>query len=276
MSNRFLTGLRALRTILRQPSLLNVVLAADERGWQQRVLAHTSRWPALTPDGLPVTPLLDLLPLAGDTVAPFAFGGGGSLPTDLLLLRAFVRRAGPMARYFEIGTWRGESAAAVAPLAAEVYTLNLSPEQLRALNLSETYIEQHGHFSRLLPNVKHLLGDSAAFDYEALPAAEFDVVFIDGDHRYAAVQTDTARVFAHLVGPQTVVVWHDAARQPGQPRWEVLAGILDGLPTSSPGHLYAVSHSLCAVYVPHALAAAAAEALPAPGAGFEVTVRPAQ
>ncbi len=274
MPNRLIVGLRALRSLVREPALLNHILAADETSWRRRSLVHAARWPDLTALGLPVTPLAALLPSGGDTVEPFAFGGGGSLPTDLLLLRALVRRAGPDARYLEIGTWRGESAAAVAPVAATVATLNLSPEQLRALGLSETYIAQHGHFSRALPNVTHLLGDSATFDYASLPGGAFDVVFIDGDHRYAAVRTDTARVFAQLVGPRTVVVWHDAARQPGQPRWEVLTGILDGLPANLPGQLYAVSHSLCAIYLPEALAAAPAEALPPPGAGFRVTVEP--
>lgn len=274
MPNRFVKGLRALRTLVREPHLLNHILAADTTSWQRAALAHTLHWPGLTATGLPVTPLAGLLPAGGDAVARFAFGGGGSLPTDLLLLRALVRRAGPAARYFEIGTWRGESAAAVAPLAATVATLNLSPEQLRALHLPETYIGQHGHFSRALPNVEHLLGDSATYDYAALPGGPFDVIFIDGDHRYPAVRTDTARVFAHLVGPRTTVVWHDAARQPGEPRWEVLAGILDGLPAALPGQLYAVGHTLCALYVPEVLPSAPAEALPAPGAGFRVTVEP--
>ncbi len=270
-SSRFATGLRAIGRLIRNPWLLTHVLAADEGAWQQRATKHALRW-NLGPYGLPITPLAALLPADGDTVAPFAFGGGGSLPTDLLLLRALVRRAGPQARYFEIGTWRGESAAAVAPLAATVQTLNLSPEQLRALGMTEDYIRQHGLFSRSWANITHLLGDSGTFDYTTLPPP--DVVFIDGDHRYAAVRTDTARVFAHLVGPKTVVVWHDAARQPEQPRWEVLAGILDGLPPELPGRLYAISHSLCAVYVPEELASVAATVWPVPDMAWEVTVRP--
>nr|WP_262908016.1 class I SAM-dependent methyltransferase [Hymenobacter sp. 15J16-1T3B] len=187
------------------------------------------------------------------------------------MLRALVRRAGPAATYFEIGTWRGESAAAVAEVAASVHTLNLSDEELRRLKLPEAYIGLHGHFSRPLPNVTHLHGNSATFDYRGL--GPFDVVFIDGDHSYEAVREDTARVFQELLHPQSVVVWHDAARQPGVPRWEVLSGILDGLPATAPGQLYAVGNSLCALYSPSLLPASTPNRFAEPAA-FEVSVRP--
>ncbi len=204
---------------------------------------------------------------------PFAFGDGGSLPTDLLLLRALARQQ-PSCRYFEIGTWRGESAANVAAEAATVHTLNLSAAEMRTLRLPERYIELHGHFSRPLPNIMQLHGNSATFDLAGLQASAgpFDLVFIDGDHRYEAVRRDTARVFEHLIGPTTVVVWHDASRQPGQPRWEVLAGLLDGLPTSLPGQLVQVGNTLCALYTPQPLPALAPD-LPANPTAFAVAVR---
>jgi Methyltransferase domain len=269
--SRLSVALRALASIVRTPSLLTVVVAADEQQWQRQALRHAGRWQLTAEGGLPVTPLRPLLPPAGDTLRPFAFGEGASLPTDLLLLRALVRRFGPEATYFEIGTWRGESAAAVAGLAASVHTLNLSAAELRALQLPEEYIGLHGHFSRPLPNVTHLHGNSARFDYRGL--GPFDLVFIDGDHRYEAVRADTARVFRELLHPQSVVVWHDAARQPGVPRWEVLSGILDGLPADAPGHLYAVGNTLCALYSPTPLPAAPTQRYAEPAA-FEVTVRP--
>lgn len=268
--SRFTKTLRALGSLVRNPWLLNVVLTADEAEWQRRALRHAGRW-QVTPAGLPEVALRPLLPPGGDVLRPFAFGEGGSLPTDLLLLRALVRRAGPAARYFEIGTWRGESAAAVAGLAASVHTLNLSGEELRGLGLSEEYIRLHGHFSRPLPNVTHLHGHSRTYDYRGL--GPFDVVFIDGDHSYEAVRADTARVFAELLHAQSVVVWHDAARQPGVPRWEVLSGILDGLPATAPGQLYGVGNTLCALYSPTPLPAAAPARFAA-SAGFEVSVRP--
>ena len=128
--SRLSVALQALRSLARTPSLLNHVIAGDVADWQRRALAHAGR--QLTAKGLPMVSLAHFLSPADTTVRPFAFREGGSLPTDLLLLRALARRV-PGCRYLEIGTWRGESAANVAAVAAEVFTLNLSAEEIRAL-----------------------------------------------------------------------------------------------------------------------------------------------
>lgn len=265
--SRLQKTLRGLARIARNPWLLNHVLAADQTSWQQRALVHAGR--GLSADGLPVVPLASFLSPADHTVRPFAFRDGGSLPTDLLLLRALARRA-PACRYFEIGTWRGESAANVAEVAASVHTLNLSGEEMRTMGLGERYIQLHGFFSRPLANVTHLHGNSATF--ELAPLGHFDVVFIDGDHHYESVRRDTQRVFKDLVGPNTVVVWHDANQQPGKPRWEVLAGILDGLPAAS-GQLVQVENTLCALYSPTPLTTHSPDLFADPTPSFEVTIR---
>ena len=271
--NRLTTALRGLAALARNPWLLNHVLAADATAWQRRALAHSARHPGLGPLGLPVAALehfLEALPPARQRVAPFAFGPGGSLPTDLLLLRALAH-ARPQCRYFEIGTWRGESAANVAAEAARVVTLNLSAAELTAQGGSPRYLAQHGYFSHGQANIEHLEGNSATYDYTTL-GGPFDLIFIDGDHRHDAVRRDTARVFEHLVHPGTVVVWHDASTQPGQPRWEVLAGIIEGLPATSTGQLVQVSHSLCAVYLPAAVPTLPANPLPDPAPWFELAL----
>ncbi|MBH8558815.1 class I SAM-dependent methyltransferase [Hymenobacter negativus] len=269
--SRLSVALQALRSLARTPSLLNHVIAGDVGEWQRRALAHASRR-QLTTKGLPMVPLAHFLSPADTTVRPFAFREGGSLPTDLLLLRALARRVSGGA-YFEIGTWRGESAANVAEVIAEVYTLNLSDAEIRALGLPERYIELHGFFSKPLPNVYHLHGNSATYDFEEF-AEPFDVIFIDGDHRYEAVRIDTKRVFEHLVGPKTTVVWHDASRQPGEPRWEVLAGLLDGLPATATGQLVQVENTLCALYSPTPLPAQVPDPLADPTTWFEVKLTP--
>ncbi|WP_216679318.1 class I SAM-dependent methyltransferase [Hymenobacter siberiensis] len=268
--SRLSVALQALRSLARTPSLLNHVIAGDVAEWQRRALAHAGR--QLTAKGLPMVSLAHFLSPADTMVRPFAFREGGSLPTDLLLLRALARRV-PGCRYLEIGTWRGESAANVAEVAAEVFTLNLSDEEIRALGLPERYIELHGFFSKPLPNVRHLHGNSATYDFAAL-GGPFDMIFIDGDHRYEAVRTDTRRVFEYLVGPNTIVVWHDASRQPGEPRWEVLAGLLDGLPAAATGQLVQVENTLCALYSPTLLPAQVPDPLADPTAWFEVTIQP--
>ena len=268
--SRISVAWQALRSLARTPALLNHVIAGDVARWQQQALAHTGR--GLTAKGLPMAALGTFVGPADTVVRPFAFREGGSLPTDLLLLRALARRV-PGCRYLEIGTWRGESAANVAEVAAEVFTLNLLDGEIRALGLPERYIELHGFFSKPLPNVRHLYGNSATYDFAGL-ARPFDVVFIDGDHRYEAVRIDTQRVFEHLVGPRTTVVWHDASRQPGEPRWEVLAGILDGLPASAKGQLVQVENTLCALYSPAPLPTQLPDPLADPATWFEVTLKP--
>lgn len=268
--SRLSVALQALRSLARTPSLLNHVITGDLARWQQLALAHSGR--GLSAKGLPMVSLANFLSPADTTVRPFAFREGGSLPTDLLLLRALARRVSGC-RYLEIGTWRGESAANVAEVAAEVLTLNLSDEEIRALGLPERYIELHGFFSKPLPNVRHLHGNSATYDFASL-GGPFDVIFIDGDHRYEAVRTDTRRVFEHLVGPSTTVVWHDASRQPGEPRWEVLAGLLDGLPATATGQLVQVENTLCALYSPTPLPAQVPDPLADPTTWFEVTLKP--
>lgn len=156
MPARLTKALRALTQLARNPWLLNQVLAADTATWQRQALAHVGGLgpgAAVAAAGLPVVPLAHFLPPSGPhSVGPFAFREGGSLLTDLLLLRALAR-ARPGCRYFEIGTWRGESAANVAQEAATVHTLNLSAAEMRRLGLAEDYIKLHGFFSQPYPTL---------------------------------------------------------------------------------------------------------------------------
>jgi hypothetical protein len=121
--------------------------------------------------------------------------------------------------------------------------------EMRATGLSEKYIRLHGFFSKGLQNVIHLQGNSKTFEFQS-PGRKFDLVFIDGDHRYEMVKNDTHKIFRHLVHEKTIVVWHDYARNPETVRFEVLAGILDGSPYEIHGNLFHVANTLCAVYLP--------------------------
>jgi predicted O-methyltransferase YrrM len=150
-------------------------------------------------------------------------------------------------KYFEIGTWRGESVVNVAQHAAECYTLNLSQKDLLASGKTQAYADSHGILSKGKQNIIHLEGNSLTYDFSKLNK-KFDLVFIDGNHRYDYIKNDTEKVFAHLVHDQSTVVWHDYAYDPGNIRYEVMAGILDGLQTQYHDQLYYVSNTLCAIF----------------------------
>jgi predicted O-methyltransferase YrrM len=240
MMNKFGKALKALWWILRKPILLNRVLA-DEDNWKTYVTDKYGLG-----EGIPVIGMDRLT--AGDhaSLEPITFLDGGSLPTDLMLLATL---AGGIedCRYFEIGTWRGESAAIMAARCVSCHTLCLTDEEMRKMRMHERTIQSHGMFSRDLDNVVQLRGDSRSFDFAALDG-KFDLVFIDGDHHYDGVLSDTRNAFDHLAHQGTVVVWHDYGYHPDRVRFEVMAAILDGAGPERAGRIYHVAHTKCAVY----------------------------
>ena len=199
-------------------------------------------------NGLPQLDLFDLFPAFDETVTPYAFLEGGSSTIDLALLKAFARRY-ENCRYFEIGSWRGESIANVAGVASECISLSLSEEEMRQAGWGDRYTATARFFSRHLKNVVHIGHDSKTFDYTP-HLGTCDLVFIDGDHSYDGVRSDTENAFRLLRDERSVIVWHDYMRTSEEDvLWGVVAGLLDGAPERARRHLYHVSNTLCAVYI---------------------------
>jgi predicted O-methyltransferase YrrM len=233
---------RALSHLIRNPWLLNKVLD-DDRYWEKEVAKKYGFH-----HGLPVIRAEELFEDFSETIDPFAFLDGGSLPTDLALLKKLARRI-PHCSYFEIGTWRGESVANVASVAEICYTLNLSAGEMKDMGFNQRYIDLHGHYSGNIPNIHHLEGNTLSFDFPSLNR-KFDLIFIDGDHHFEMIKNDTEKVFRHLIHENSVVVWHDYARNPETIRFEVLAGILQGCQQVFHQQIFHIAHTLCAVYLP--------------------------
>ncbi|HEY0262507.1 MAG TPA: class I SAM-dependent methyltransferase [Chitinophagales bacterium] len=239
--NKLKKTLEALFAIAKNPWLLNHILN-DNSVWKKKVIGTYN-----LPNGLPQVQLNELFSNFSEELNSFSFLGGGSLPTDIALLKSLCRIK-ENCSYFEIGTWRGESVRNVADVAKECYTLNLSKQQMLALGLSEAYANAHAYFSKGLSNVTHLEGDSKTFDYAGLNK-KFDVVFIDGSHHFDYVKSDTQKVFQHLLQENSMVVWHDYAYSPEDVRFEVFNAILDGVPKEFHGNLYHVANTMCAVFI---------------------------
>jgi len=237
---------RAISLLIQKPTLLNVLLDQEEIH-QEHVIKQFN-----LPDGLPEIPFEVLCENADLKVSPFAFLDGGSLPTDLSLLRQLALRI-HASSYFEIGTWRGESVANVAEVVQECHTLNLSAEEMRSRGWDEKYIQLHGFFSKNNDRVKHLEGDSRTFDFKPYEQKQ-NLVFVDGDHHFDSVVKDTQTAFRLINGRSGAIVWHDYGHSPETVRWNVLHGILKGTPPEERGNLYAVSNTLCAVWLPEKIA----------------------
>ncbi|MCF8229786.1 MAG: class I SAM-dependent methyltransferase [Bacteroidales bacterium] len=255
---------KGIGLLIRKPALINHVID-DEEVWRKYVVKKFNI------ESLPVVTMEHLFPGFSAHIPVFAFLDGGSLPTDIALLMKLAEKI-DACKYFEIGTWRGESVANVARHAEECYTLNLPDEKMRELGFPEKYIGLHAFFSKEIENVKHLKGDSRSFDYAALDK-KFDLIFIDGDHHYEYVKNDTQKVFEHFVHDNSIVVWHDYAKNPERIRQDVMAGIMDALPKKEHKYLYHVENTLCAIYTKKQLTTKQAEFPVKPDHIFEINLK---
>ncbi len=231
----------AILKIIKNPWLLNNVLSNDTVWNDYLITKHRVK------NGLPMVELDQLTSSFSETIDTFSFLDGGSLPTDIALLKIICRRFTPC-MYFEIGTWRGESVVNVSDICNECYTLNLSQSDLLNQGVSKSYANLHGFFSKDKKNIYHLYGNSMNFDFNSL-GKKFDVIFIDGNHHFEYVKNYTEKVFKHLMHEKSIVVWHDYAYNPEKIRPEVFAGILDGLETGNRKYLYHVANTMCAVFI---------------------------
>jgi len=235
-------AIQIFKAVIRKPYLLNHVLEDND-------LWHENFRKLKGPDfKVPTLAFETLLTEQGKTVSPFSFLDGGSLPTDLALLKSLAS-AFSQCNYFEIGTWRGESVANVAPIAQHCTTLNLSKAEMLNLGWAERYADLHGFYSNHLDNVAQVTGNSLNYDFSKLNGP-YDLIFIDGDHHHDAVVSDTKNVFKHLIHDKTIVVWHDAAFTPEKLRFEVLSAIYRGVPEEYHNKIFHVSNTQCAVFLP--------------------------
>lgn len=236
--NKLLSGIKVLFS---KPYLINKII--DDESLHHDIIkkSHTT-----FSDGLPIIELTQLLPEINEEITPYSFLGGGSLITDLALLKGLAKQYNDCF-YFEIGTWRGESVANIATVSKNCFTLNLPNQILKGMGYNDEYLDQQGFFSKNIASITHLKGDSTNFDFSPY-YGKCDVVFIDGDHRYAGVLNDTKIAYKLLKDENSIIVWHDYINHSFDIRWDVMRAILNGSTKNEFPHLYHVSNTLCAVY----------------------------
>lgn len=255
---------KAIGLICRHPYLLNLVLQDEDTSKEEVIHRHGFA------DGLPVIEINQLFPDFNETATPYAYLSGATMPIDIALLKALARKY-QVQNYFEIGTWRGESVANVADVVPHCVTLNLPLKDIVELTHNQDYADLHCFFSKCLNNVQQIFGNSLDFDFSK-HFGRYDMVFVDGDHHYEAVKKDTQTAFRLLKDDKSIIVWHDYALDPETIRWNVLSAILDGAPAEKRGHIYHISNTLCAVYLPGSFETKKLVPYETPAKYFEVNI----
>ena len=150
--------------LLKNPRLINVILE-DNSIWEKKVKKKYN-----LPNGLPMIDISNFLNGDTEKLNYYSFLGGGSIPTDILLLKLLAKTF-TNCSYFEIGTWRGESVINVSEVAESCYTLDLSENDLLAIKFDKRYTDLHGFFSKNKENIIHLKGNSFKYDFILLFAS---------------------------------------------------------------------------------------------------------
>lgn len=200
----------------------------------------------------------------------YTFLDGSSLITDLVLLRSIAHSL-PNCEYLEIGTWRGESIINVAKEAKHCTSINLSPDDIVKLGYDKQYADLHNCLIKNATNITQVYANSLSFDFHTLNK-KFDLIFVDGDHNYESVKSDSAKVFELLRNDDSMIVWHDSGFNPETPRHSVIAGILDGMPIETHANIYHVSNSICAIYTMKQVVAAYQSKYIKPNKTFNVSI----
>jgi len=255
---------RLAKVLFQNPKLLNVVLEQNKAYNKQAEDFGFKH-------GLPVIDIFKMFPNFEAEIESFSYLDGGSLITDLALIKKSVERYADSA-YFEIGTWRGESAVNVAPVAKECYTMNLSKADLRGLGLAEQYIKQQDFFSKNIPSIKHVKGNSLNFDFSEYHK-RFDVVFIDGDHHYESVKKDTETAFKLIKNENSTIIWHDYGYSPEEIRYEVMCAIIDGTPKKYRKNLFHVTNTMCAMFTTRQYPVSFLKDKAAPTVAFTINIK---
>ncbi len=218
--------------------LLKYVSEADKRIYIQKKMELTN--------GLPFVDLKELVPDLNETLENFTFLDGTSQTIDIAFLKALCRQF-DKCEYLEIGSWRGESLFNISPVIHSGVSVSFSSDEVMKRFNNKPMADSIKFFSNTLPNIKHVEADSLTFDFNSLNQ-KFDVIFVDGDHTYEGVKSDTSNAFKLLKNESSVIVFHDCGFSNEDIRYEVVAGVIDGTPDDKRKFLYRVSNTLCGIY----------------------------
>lgn len=202
---------------------------------------------------IPMIDLGDFLGNLGENIKidDMTFMTGGSTILDYAFLKALIMKF-RFKTYLEIGTWMGESIAAISELADTCYSISLPDDDIGIVEYFKN-VNKKNNFSRYFSykkkNIVHYKVDSKKFDFTSIQD-HIDLVFIDGDHTYEGVKTDTENIFKMIDIQKTIVVWHDFKNIRNEFLLSTVQAIHDALPEHLHKNIFGVDNNMCGVYIP--------------------------
>jgi hypothetical protein len=118
---------------------------------------------------------------------------------------------------------------------------------MKQFGLYDTAIAVNGFFVKNTTNIHKIAHNTQTYDFKDL-IGKFDVVFVDADHEYPGVKIDTANARTLLKDDSSVIIWHDYGRSYEEINWQVLHGMLDGIPKDEHRYMYKVGNTLCGLF----------------------------
>ena len=142
-----------------------------------------------------------------------------SLPLHELASLALITKAVKPKQILEIGTYSGRTALNFAQNSPEdciIWTLDLPSAETNAFacapggDIKQSPCAGMDYNGKDVEHkIRQLRSDFPAFDFSPY-FGKIDVVFVNGDHSYEAVKSDTADALK-MVKPNGYVIWHDFA-----------------------------------------------------------------
>jgi len=226
--------------LLRDPKKLKLVIKSSENDYKNLVIKNYN---------IKQLPTVDILTLFGEfeeVIENYTYLEGTSNIMDIVLLKKLAYKF-DSCNFLEIGCWRGESLFNVAKVAKNCVSISLSKNELRSMNLSDNFIMLNHFFSKNLVNLRKIEHNSLSYEFNKINE-KFDLIFVDGNHSYNGVFSDSKNVYNLLRNDESIIVWHDYGKSTEKVRYEVLAGILDGIPKNEHKYLYHVSNTVCSIF----------------------------
>lgn len=176
------------------------------------------------------------------------FLGGGSGILDYVFIKA-VAQISKAKEYLEIGTYIGESINNLTDCCEKLYSVTVDIGGESSQREACKFWKIPDYSERLAYNKKiiHYYGDSKQFDF-LKHADTVDLYFIDGDHSYSGVYSDTKNIF-RCKKEDAIVIWHDFIGLNNQYSVDVVRAVRNAIGEEF-RNVYVTNNNICGIYIP--------------------------